>query len=220
MVAGLAMQGYGDEALKLFHQMEDSGIKPDGITFISILYACSHAGLIEDGCACSIHGNVELAEEVQSRLSELDPSDSEKDHVLLSNIYAVAGKWKDVATVRKSMNSQGLTKTPGWSMTRKSGQFACHSFVAEVIGSVLHDIEDEEKEDSLVTHSEKLALAFGMSRLCDGSIIRIVKNLRVCKDCHTVMKLVSNVFGIEIVLRDRSRFHSFRDGSCSCKDYW
>ncbi|PWA70832.1 hypothetical protein CTI12_AA286020 [Artemisia annua] len=303
MVAGLAMQGYGDEALKLFHQMEDSGIKPDGITFISILYACSHAGLIEDGCryfsmmkndygieptyehygcmvdlygragdlqkaykfitqmpikpnaviwrtllgACSIHGNVELAEEVQLRLSELDPSDS-GDHVLLSNIYAVAGKWKDVATVRKSMTSQGLTKTPGWSMIEVDK--IMYSFVAgekdnevtkeaytklkeimsrlrveagyasEVIGSVLHDIEDEEKEDSLVTHSEKLALAFGMSRLCDGSVIRIVKNLRVCKDCHTFMKLVSNVFGIEIVLRDRSRFHSFRNGSCSCKDYW
>ncbi|KAK9056752.1 hypothetical protein SSX86_024115 [Deinandra increscens subsp. villosa] len=303
MVAGLAMQGYGEEALKRFHQMEESGIEPDGITFISVLYACSHAGLVEHGVryfsmmkdrygidptyehygcmvdlygragelekahdfitkmpvkpnaviwrtllgACSVHGNVNLAEFALNKLAELDPNDS-GDHVLLSNIYAVAGKWKNVATVRKSMNSQRLVKTPGWSMIEVDK--IMYSFVAgdeqnevineartnlrnimlrlrdeggyapEVIGSVLHDIEDEEKENAVVTHSEKLALAFGMSRLCDGKVIRIVKNLRVCKDCHTVMKLASKIFRLEILLRDRSRFHSFRDGSCSCRDYW
>ncbi|XP_071737902.1 pentatricopeptide repeat-containing protein At1g74630 [Rutidosis leptorrhynchoides] len=303
MVAGLAMQGYGEEALKLFHQMEESGIKPDGVTFISILYACSHAGLIKEGCryfeimknkhniepsfehygcmvdlygrggelqkaydfitqmpiranaviwrtllgACSIHGNVELAEEVQKRLAELDLNDS-GDHVLLSNIYAFAGKWKDVVSVRKSMHSQQLMKNPGWSMIEVdkimysfvAGEKDCEitkeaytklkeimlkirvegGYKPEVTGSVLHDIEDEEKEDSVAMHSEKLALAFGMSRLCNGSAIRIVKNLRVCNDCHSVMKLVSKIFKLEIVLRDRSRFHSFKDGICSCRDYW
>uniref|UniRef100_A0A1S3Z1D4 Pentatricopeptide repeat-containing protein At1g74630-like n=1 Tax=Nicotiana tabacum TaxID=4097 RepID=A0A1S3Z1D4_TOBAC len=49
MIAGLAMQGYGEEAIKLFHKMEESGTRPDEITFISILYACSHAGLLERG---------------------------------------------------------------------------------------------------------------------------------------------------------------------------
>jgi hypothetical protein len=92
-------------------------------------------------------------------------------------------------------------------------------YVPEV-GSVLHDIEEEEKEDSVSWHSEKLAVAFGMERLCEGKIIRIVKNLRVCRDCHTVMKLISRVYRLEIVVRDRSRFHTFRDGSCSCRDYW
>ncbi|KAL8238183.1 hypothetical protein R6Q59_019264 [Mikania micrantha] len=299
MMAGLAMQGYGEEALELFHQMEESGIKPDGITFVSVLYACSHAGLVEHGrhyfnmmkarynveptfehygCmvdlygragelekahefitqmpvkpnaviwrtllgACGIHGNVELAEFALSKLAELDPSDS-GDHVLLSNIYAVAGKWKNVTTVRKSMNSQRLTKSPGWSMVEVDK--IMYRFVAgdeqseanaslekimlrlrveggyapEVFGSVLHDIEDEEKENAVVTHSEKLALAFAMSRLCEEKVIRIVKNLRVCKDCHMVMKLVSKIFKLEIVLRDRSRFHTFSDGGCSCRDYW
>ncbi|KAD3066513.1 hypothetical protein E3N88_34393 [Mikania micrantha] len=199
MMAGLAMQGYGEEALELFHQMEESGIKPDGITFVSVLYACSHA---------------------------------------------VAGKWKNVTTVRKSMNSQRLTKSPGWSMVEVDK--IMYRFVAgdeqseanaslekimlrlrveggyapEVFGSVLHDIEDEEKENAVVTHSEKLALAFAMSRLCEEKVIRIVKNLRVCKDCHMVMKLVSKIFKLEIVLRDRSRFHTFSDGGCSCRDYW
>ncbi|XP_059644484.1 pentatricopeptide repeat-containing protein At1g74630 [Cornus florida] len=302
MMAGLALQGHGKEAIKLFHKMEESGIRPDGITFISILYACSHAGLIEEGCgyfskmremysiepaiehygcmvdlygragrlheayefvtqmpispnviiwrtllgACSIHGNVKLAERVKERLSELDPNNS-GDHVLLSNIYAVAGKWKDVATVRRSMTNQRLKKTPGWSMIEVDK--VMYSFLAGVkhskfveeayeklkeimlklrveggyvpeVGSVLHDIEEEEKEDAVSVHSEKLAVAFGMARSCKGRVIRVVKNLRVCKDCHTVMKLISKVYKLDIVVRDRSRFHSFKGGSCSCQDYW
>ncbi|KAK9278878.1 hypothetical protein L1049_028458 [Liquidambar formosana] len=302
MMAGLAMQGYGEEAVQLFNKMEKSGVRPDGITFISILYACSHAGLIEQGCwyfskmtevygiepaiehygcmvdlygragqlekaydfvnqmpisptaiiwrillgACSIHGHVKLAERVKERLSELDPNNS-GDHVLLSNIYAIAGKWKDVAALRRSMADQKIKKTPGWSMIEVDK--VMYSFVAgrgrnEItdeayeklremmlklrveggyipeVGSVLHDIEEEEKEDAVSGHSEKLALAFGMARLREGRTIRIVKNLRVCGDCHTVMKLISKVYGLEIVVRDRSRFHSFKDGFCSCRDYW
>lgn len=302
MIASLAMHGYGEEAIELFHDMERSGIRPDGIAFLSILYACSHAGLVEQGCmyfskmtelygiepsiehygcmidlhgragqlhkayelivqmpilptaiiwrtllgACSIHGNVELAEQAKNQLSELDPENS-SDHVLLSNVYAVVGKWKDVATVRRSMNDQKIKKIPGWSMIEVDK--VMYSFMAgkgrnvitneayaklreimlrirveggymPMVTSVLHDIEEEEKEDAIYWHSEKLAVAFGISRLNDKSMIRIVKNLRVCMDCHTVMKLISRVYELEIVLRDRSRFHSFKHGFCSCKDYW
>ncbi|XP_009599817.1 pentatricopeptide repeat-containing protein At1g74630 [Nicotiana tomentosiformis] len=302
MIAGLAMQGYGEEAIKLFHKMEESGTRPDEITFISILYACSHAGLLERGheifskmtgiynieptiehygCmvdlygragqlhkaynfvvqmpvppnaiiwrtllgACSFFGDIELAEQVKKRLSELDP-DNSGDHVLLSNIYAVAGKWKDVDTVRRLMAEKNMKKTPGWSMIEVDK--VMYSFVAgdklnditeeaynklsEItlklkveggyvpeVGSVLHDIEEEEKEDTLSKHSEKLAVAFGMARLCKGRTIRIVKNLRVCKDCHSFMKSISKVYELDIVVRDRSRFHSFKEGSCSCRDYW
>ncbi|KAL7115078.1 hypothetical protein ACP275_04G161700 [Erythranthe tilingii] len=303
IIAGLAIQGYGEEALSLFHEMEYSGIKPDGILFVTILYSCSHSGLVEKGdeifdrmtkfygitpeiehygCmvdlygragqlakaydfvtkmtispnvviwrtllgACSFHGDLQLAERVKRKLSELDPKNS-GDHVLLSNIYAFAGKWKDVATVRRSMAELKLVKTPGWSMIEVDK--VMYTFVAgfkeddavikeayeklkevmlririeggyvpEVV-NVLHDIEDEEKEGSVMVHSEKLAVAFGMGRLTKGKIVRVVKNLRVCKDCHNVMKLISEVYGLEIVLRDRSRFHSFKNGSCSCRDYW
>ncbi|XP_047311652.1 pentatricopeptide repeat-containing protein At1g74630-like [Impatiens glandulifera] len=313
MMAGLAMHGYGEEAMKLFNEMLLSGIKPDGITFISLLYACSHSGLIKEangyfykmreydidpsvehyGCivdlygragqlqkayefiikmpippnaiiwrtllgACSIHNNLELAEQVKEKLSELDPNNPD-DHVSLSNVYAVAGKWNDVAEVRRSMITQRLKKNPGWSMIEvgkivykfvagggkddddadirkeayeKLGEVMMRlrveaGYVPEV-GKVLYDIEDEEKEDVLSMHSEKLAVAFGMTKLLcckegdagESMIIRIIKNLRVCIDCHTMMKLISKVYGLEIVLRDRSRFHCFKNGSCSCRDYW
>ncbi|XP_062109904.1 pentatricopeptide repeat-containing protein At1g74630-like [Humulus lupulus] len=301
MITSLAMHGYGARAIQLFHKMENHGIKPDGVTFISILYACSHAGLIEEGqryfskmrdinieptiehygcmvdlygragklekayefaCempvspnaiiwrtllgACSLHGNVKLAEEIEKRLSRLDPNNS-GDHVLLSNTYAIAGKWEDVASVRRSASEQKIRKAPGRSTIEV--EKLVYSFVAgqkqnEVvkeayeklreimlrlkveggyvpeIGSVLHDIEDEEKEDSVNMHSEKLAVAFGMARLGQGKVLRIVKNLRICRDCHVVMKLISKVYGLKIVVRDRSRFHSFEAGSCSCGDYW
>ncbi|CAI0401642.1 unnamed protein product [Linum tenue] len=118
--------------------------------------------------ACSFYGNIELAEKVKLKLSELDPYNS-GDHILLSNVYAV---------------------------------------------------EEEEKEDSISSHSEKLAVAFGIGRLCKGKKIRVVKNLRICRDCHVMMKLISDVYNVEIVVRDRSRFHSFKDGFCSCRDYW
>ncbi|KAB2037960.1 hypothetical protein ES319_D03G111900v1 [Gossypium barbadense] len=302
MIEGLAMHGYAEEAIRVFHEMEGCGIRPDWITFVSLLYACSHAGLIEQGCnyfsrmkdvydidptvehygcmvdlygragylqkaydfvcqmpitpnaiiwrtllgACGIHGNVELAEQVKPRLFDLEPYDS-SDNVLLSNIYAVAGKWKDVATVRRSMTDQKIKKTPGWSMIEvdrtlyrfvageKMNKTTAEAYekLKEIIkrlrleggyvpevASVLHDVDEEEKEDSVSKHSEKLAVAFGISRLCKGRVIRIVKNLRICRDCHTVMKLISKVYGLKLVVRDRSRFHSFDDGACSCKDYW
>ncbi|KAI5683761.1 hypothetical protein M9H77_04989 [Catharanthus roseus] len=302
MINGLAMQGYGEEAIRLFYQMVSSGIRPDEITFISILYACSHAGLIQQGCeifckmtrehgisaslehygcmvdlygragqlqkaydfvvqmpipanaiiwrtllgACTFYGNVDLAERVNRKLGELDPGDP-GDRVLLSNIYAVAGKWDGVASVRRSMTELKIKKIPGWSMidvdnvlytfvaseTKNKFSEEAYEKLKEIIqklkmeggyvpevGSDFHDVQEEEKEDAVSKHSEKLAVAFGVARLCKGRTIRIVKNLRVCKDCHTVMKLISKIYELDIVVRDRSRFHSFKEGSCSCKEYW
>lgn len=302
MIAALSMHGRADDAIRMFHEMEESGVRPDGVTFISLLYACSHSGLVEQGCAlfskmrnfygiepaiehygcmvdlygraarlqkayeficqmpispnaiiwrtllgaCSIHGNIELAQLVKARLAEMDPNNS-GDHVLLSNVYAVAGKWKDVAGIRRTMIEQSMKKIPGWSMIEidkvnygfvageKPNEVTkeAHDKLREImlrlreeegyapqVRTVLHDIEEEEKEDSMSKHSEKLAAAFGIAKLPKGRILRIVKNLRVCGDCHTVMKLISKVYQVEIIVRDRSRFHSFKDGFCSCRDYW
>ena len=85
---------------------------------------------------------------------------------------------------------------------------------------VLHDIDEEEKEHALGFHSERLAIAYGLLRLSKDSPIRIVKNLRVCTDCHSVIKLISSVYKRDIIVRDRIRFHHFREGKCSCNDYW
>jgi hypothetical protein len=81
-------------------------------------------------------------------------------------------------------------------------------------------MEQEQKEAMLFMHSERLALAFGLIATPPGTPLQIVKNLRVCGDCHTVMKMVSAVEDREIIMRDCSRFHHFKSGVCSCGDFW
>jgi hypothetical protein len=85
---------------------------------------------------------------------------------------------------------------------------------------VLHDLEEEEKESILCGHSEKLAIAFGLINTPPDTIIRITKNLRACGDCHNATKFISKIVGRSIIVRDTNRFHHFKDGVCSCGDYW
>jgi pentatricopeptide repeat protein len=49
MIVGFAKNGYANEALLLFQKMQESQIKPDEVTFLGVLIACSHAGLISEG---------------------------------------------------------------------------------------------------------------------------------------------------------------------------
>ncbi|KAJ6305024.1 hypothetical protein OIU78_020548 [Salix suchowensis] len=88
------------------------------------------------------------------------------------------------------------------------------------LSSVPYDVSDEDKRRILMTHSEKLALAFGLISTLPGSEIRIVKNVRICEDCHSVICGASQIMGREIVVRDIMRFHHFHDGICSCGNFW
>ncbi|RWR93639.1 pentatricopeptide repeat-containing protein, chloroplastic-like protein [Cinnamomum micranthum f. kanehirae] len=191
---------------------------------------------------CRLHKDVELAERV---VSEMEARDS-GDYVLLSNLYASIGRWDDVEKVRKIMKDQGIQKIPGCSsivientihefisgdkshpryaeinekLEELGRKMAAVGYLAET-GVVFYDIDEEEKEQALGHHSEKLAIGFGLISTAAATTIRIVKNLRVCNDCHTVTKLISKIYNREIVVRDRVRFHHFKDGECSCKDYW
>ncbi|CAK9195424.1 unnamed protein product [Sphagnum troendelagicum] len=49
MIDALSQHGCGEEALELFGQMKEEGVQPDAITFIGVLSACSHAGLVNEG---------------------------------------------------------------------------------------------------------------------------------------------------------------------------
>lgn len=49
----------------------------------------------------------------------------------------------------------------------------------------------------------------------------IKENFRVCFGCHTAFKFINRkIHSREIIVRDENRFHHFKDGSCSCEDYW
>lgn len=100
-----------------------------------------------------------------------------------------------------------------WKEIKKMG------FVPDM-ESVLHDLDNEVKEQILRHHSEKLAIAFGLINTPEKSTLRIMKNLRVCNDCHSAIKFISKLVEREIILRDATRFHHFKGGLCSCRDYW
>jgi hypothetical protein len=84
-----------------------------------------------------------------------------------------------------------------------------------------HEEDGEEGRGVMVgVHSEMLALGFGLLVIPKGMTIRVMKNLRMCWDCHDAFKLISGIVEREFVVRDLNRFHHFKTGSCSCNDYW
>lgn len=301
MVTGFAKHGFAAKALETFHNMLEAGVRPNEITYIAVLSACSHVGLISEGwkhfksmnvehgivprmehyacmvdllgrsgCleeamefinsmpfkadalvlrtflgACRVHGNIDLGKHAAKMILAQDPNDPAA-HILLSNLYASTGQWDEVAEIRKNMKERNLTKEAGCSwieVENKVHKFymgdTSHSEVVEISDEldqlaleikelgyvpntdfVLHDVEEEQKEQYLFQHSEKIAVAFGFISTSKSKPIRVFKNLRVCGDCHTAFKYFSIARGREIVVRDSNRFHHFKDGKCSCNDYW
>lgn len=301
MISGFAQHGQVKKALEVFVDMQRQQLKFDGITFIGVISACTHAGLVDEGqryfnlmvedhnicptmehyscmvdlysragmlekamgiingmpfpasatvwrtllASCRVHRNLELGKLAAEKLISLQPQDSAA-YVLLSNIYAAAGNWQERAKVRKLMDERKVKKEAGYSWIEVKNK--TYSFLAgdlshplsdkiysklEELNSrlrdmgyqvdtnyVLHDVEEEHKAAILSQHSERLAIAFGLISTSPGTPIQIVKNLRVCGDCHNVIKLISMIEGREIVVRDSNRFHHFKGGLCSCGDYW
>eukprot|EP01018_Ginkgo_biloba_P015573 Gb_28676 [translate_table: standard] len=254
MIAGYALNGYGKEALECFEEMQLTGLKPDHITFVAVLRACSHSGLVADGLryfssmshdhgitpsvkhcscvvdllgragrldeaenfimemsfesgavlwrallgACRVHGSVELGKRAAERVFELEPHD-DATYVLLSNLYAAAGRWDDADAVRKTMKDSGVKKQPGcsWIEVKNTvntffagdrshpqtkdiyakleslfGQMKDSGYMVDT-NFVLHDVEVEQKEHSLCHHSEKLAIAFGLISTPQGATLEV-----------------------------------------------
>ena len=301
MITGYSQHGYGSEAVSLFEDMKRLGLRPNHVTFVGVLSACSHVGLVNEGLsyfnsmskehglvpkpehyvcvvdllgragllhrarefieempiepdamiwrtllsACTVRKNIEIGEFAARHLLELEPEDS-ATYVLLSNIYAVSGKWDYRDRTRQMMKERGVRKEPGRSWIEVKNSI--HAFFvgdrlhplaeqiydylddlnkrAAEIGYVkerynlLNDVEQGEKDPTAYIHSEKLAITFGLLSLSNTMPVRVIKNLRVCNDCHNWIKFVSKISNRAIVVRDAYRFHHFEGGVCSCKDYW
>ncbi|KAI3465495.1 hypothetical protein Pfo_022158 [Paulownia fortunei] len=301
MIAALGQHGHGAQALELFREMLEERILPDRITFLTVLSACSHAGLVEEGqeyfksmnklygitpgedhyarlidllcragklteaknviqtmpfepgapiweallAGCRLHGDMDLGVQAAEQLFEMIPQ-HDGTYILLANMFSTAGRWDDVAKVRKFMRDRGVKKEPGCSWLEVENKVhvflvddtvhpevqAVYSYLKELVlrlrklgyvpdtKYVLHDMESEQKEYALSTHSEKLAVVYGLLKLPRGATIRIFKNLRICGDCHNAVKFMSKAEAREIIVRDGKRFHHFKDGECSCGNYW
>ncbi|CAN8268015.1 unnamed protein product [Cochlearia groenlandica] len=196
--------------------------------------------------SCKIHKNLELGEVAMKKLVQLEAFNA-GDYVLMTSIYSSANDSHGFANMRKLIRSRDLRTSPGWSWIEIGDQV--HKFVVDdkthqessLIYSELKEVTRRaieagyKPEDSNITkstfsdrclgsadtfHSEKLAIAYGLMRTSAGTTLRVTKNLRVCRDCHSFTKFVSKAFDREIIVRDRVRFHRFSCGLCSCNDYW
>ncbi|KAK1300031.1 Pentatricopeptide repeat-containing protein [Acorus calamus] len=302
IVSGYAQHGDARKALDVYSEMRARGFGLDGVTFIGVICACVHAGLVGEGqrhfdsmvreygitptvehyvcmvdlysragqldeaahviermpippnamvwrtllSACRVHRNVRLGRLAFEKLVSIEPKDSAA-YVLMSNIYANTGEWGERASVRRLMEERGVMKEIGFSWIEVGRHV--HQFVAwdrthpawvriyaklEEMGVrtrdaghrpdtefVLYNVEEEEQKEAMLSgHSERLAIAFGLISTPEGMTLRVTKNLRVCGDCHAFIKLISKLEERVIVVRDSNRFHHFRDGACSCGDFW
>ncbi|GLU08186.1 hypothetical protein SLE2022_251100 [Rubroshorea leprosula] len=258
--------GFTDEAWKYFKIMtQNYGIAPGLEHYAAMADLLGRAGKLEEAfefissmhirptgsiwstllSACRVHKNIELAEKVAKKIFDVDPENMGA-HVLMSNIYATARRWKEAEKMRTSMRKKGMIKAPACSWievknkvhTFMSGDKShpSHDRINESLKDLLEqmeqegyvpdtsevyrDIEEEQKKYLLFGHSERLAIAFGIISTPTGMTIRVTKNIRVCVDCHTAIKFISKIVRREIIVRDNSRFHHFKDGNCSCGDYW
>lgn len=184
MILGLAYYGDGRDSLAILTQMERAGDRPNDVTFIGVLSACNHSGLVEEGrvqfskmiyehvlspkiehyacmvdllgraghlneayelvqnmvvspdsiiwgallSACRIHRNLELADKIgEIIIASEDPNLG--FCILLSNIYASVGRWKDVARLRRLVKAKRIKKPSGCSWIEVGG--VVHRFVVE-----------------------------------------------------------------------------------------
>ncbi|XP_058763037.1 pentatricopeptide repeat-containing protein At4g32450, mitochondrial-like [Vicia villosa] len=183
-----------------------------------------------------VHGNTELGDRCAELVEKLDPSrlnEKSKAGLLLEETSdSIKNKEqnklasKNLLEVRSKIHEYraGDTSHPEndkiYALLRGLRvQMKEAGYIAET-KYVLHDIDQEGKEDALLAHSERLAVAYGLLNSSARSPIRVIKNLRVCGDCHTALKIISDLVGRELIIRDAKRFHHFKNGLCSCRDYW
>ncbi|KAK7349434.1 hypothetical protein VNO77_06800 [Canavalia gladiata] len=301
LMMGYAIYGRGEEVMILFDNMCKTGIRPDAITFTTLLSGCKNSGLVMEGwkyfdsmktdynitptiehyscmvdllgkagfldealdfiqtmplkpdasiwsallASCRIHKDIKLAEIAARNLFKLEPYNS-ANYVLMMNIYSTLGRWEDVERLKDSMTSLGVKIPNVWSWTQvnqtihvfsaegkphpEGGEiyFELYQLVSEMrklgyvpdMSCVYQNIDDNEKEKVLLSHTEKLAMTYGLMKTKGGSPIRVVKNTRICQDCHTAAKYISLARNRDIFLKDGGRFHHFMDGKCSCNDRW
>lgn len=301
MIMAYAIHGLAEISIKLFSDMKEKGIKPNGSTFVSLLSSCSIAGLVDEGqkhfdlmkkeydidpgiehygcmldllgrtgnlefakqfidemplvptariwgsllAASRYHRNIELAELAAEQILHLEHNNI-GCYLLLANMYAEARRWEDAERIRRHIKDQGLQKTAAYSLIEYNGK--THKFtnydyshteanmIYEALDIVSRKIDEDlfdhsilkfkpsdikkRRTNSATYHSVRLAICFSLLTTSVGYPVLVRKNLRICEDCHNAAKKISVFTNREIVVGDSKIYHHFRNGQCSCKDYW
>ncbi|KAL6013073.1 hypothetical protein ACLOJK_003563 [Asimina triloba] len=188
--------------------------------------------------SCRIHGDMGMAKYAAVRLLELEPNDCAA-HLILEQILLTVGKWIEASKLRTRMKFKNpssswieirnhvheftLDETPEEEVTVKVEEIM--RTMVELGYSAeknlwLHNAEEGHGNMGFSSHTEIMALAFGLIHLQKGMPIRILKRVRMCGHCHSACKFLSTFVGRDVVIKDSFRFHHFKDGKCSCKDTW
>ncbi|CAA6658915.1 unnamed protein product [Spirodela intermedia] len=200
MVDLLGRSGQVEEAYQLVKEMP---VEPDAGVWGALL------------AACAVDRRVEIGQVAADRLLSLAPEGASYQ-VLLSNMYAAAGRWGDVEKVRNRMRKAKVRKTAGYCSVFYGGDRS-HPQSGEIYA----------KLEELMRRVRDAGYAPRPARCCTTWRRRRRRwrwgrtaRRSTCSDCHAFAKLVSKVVGVEIIMRDKNRFHHFTRGSCSCRDFW
>ncbi|ONK65040.1 uncharacterized protein A4U43_C07F32860 [Asparagus officinalis] len=230
MVDVLSCWGHFDEAKNLIISMP---FKPDASIWRALLENCKK------------HSNISLGRQAIQKLLTLEPKDP-SSYTLISNLYSASGRWHCSNKLRQEMRLNGLKKIPAksWIIHQNTvhsfyGRDKSHSQSKDIYSGlevlilecmkagyepdtsfVLQEAEEYQKRHFLFYHSAKLAVAYGVLVARPGEVVRVMKNVRLCGDCHEFFKVVSSVTGRRILVRDGSGFHRFEGGECICGDCW
>ncbi|UJR24074.1 hypothetical protein I4U23_027042 [Adineta vaga] len=186
-----------------------------------------------------------LARQTVQRIRELFHNGDESlvpASILFTNTLASSGELEEASQIRWNMSQSRAKLRCGLAWTEVNGELVqfrvqdqSHSRTSELYDEldrlekelIEHGhkfdaswitrplMAGETVESVLNSHSERLALAYNFIQRPVPSRIQIVKNLRICGDCHGAIKLISKIRRCEIIVRDANRIHHFSDGKCS-----
>ncbi|CAA0397248.1 unnamed protein product [Arabidopsis thaliana] len=214
LVKMLAEPGYLDEALRFVESMEPN------VDLWETLMNLSR-----------VHGDLILGDRCQDMVEQLDASRLNKE----SKAGLVPVKSSDLVKEKLQRMAKGpnygIRYMAAGDISRPENRelyMALKSLKEHMIeiGYVplsklaLHDVDQESKDENLFNHNERFAFISTFLDTPARSLIRVMKNLRVCADCHNALKLMSKIVGRELISRDAKRFHHMKDGVCSCREYW
>ncbi|XP_072971101.1 pentatricopeptide repeat-containing protein At1g19720 [Typha angustifolia] len=183
--------------------------------------------------AARIYGNSRLAHLAAENLFKLEPKDP-----IIRRLHVNVG---DMSQVRKPKKERKLDDSHGccWIEVRNK----VYSFLTGVnvdVETAVSELQvvtadpklmlpvacdswlefEEDKEEVAGIHSEKLAIAFGIINSPSFRSMHLIKSVRICSHCHTFAKSVSKLHRREILIKDPKCLHRFKDGKCSCRDFW
>ncbi|KAL5976459.1 putative pentatricopeptide repeat-containing protein [Asimina triloba] len=130
LIQGLSIHGFGSEAVKLFSKMLGDGLVPDSAAFTVVLAACSHEGLVEEGC-----------QYFESMKNEYGIVPSPDHYACMVDLLSRAGRLRDAYDLIKSMPIE--PHPTAWGALLGACRLHCDIELGETVASRLFELEPQ-----------------------------------------------------------------------------